>query len=117
MTDDRRARAPEPCADAVDPGLQSERTYLSWQRTGLSLAGIGALLAHDALGRHRPLLAGGLLTALAGLLLTARAQRRYRATVAAVRAGRSPTDQRAVAVTAALTTVLCLVGLAAILFS
>ncbi|MDT3442795.1 MULTISPECIES: DUF202 domain-containing protein [unclassified Pseudofrankia] len=101
--------------EQLDPGLQSERTYLAWQRTGLGFAGVGALLLHNAFDGHFVLVIPGLLALLAAALLTTRAQLRYRATVAAVHLGRSPADRRVVAATAVLTTVLCLTGLAVIL--
>ncbi|ONH29224.1 hypothetical protein BL253_17285 [Pseudofrankia asymbiotica] len=95
--------------------MQSERTYLSWQRTGLGFAAIGALLLRRAFDGHLVLAAPGLLTLLAAALLTARAQLRYRTMVAAIRLNRSPADRRAVTATAALATALCLTGLAVIL--
>ena len=34
----------------IDHGRQAERTTLAWQRTALGLAGVSALLVHDARG-------------------------------------------------------------------
>jgi uncharacterized membrane protein YidH (DUF202 family) len=110
--------APRPEADdpdePLDPGLQAERTYLAWQRTGLGLAAIGALLLHSAIDGGQPLAIPGALTLVVAAVLTARAQRRYRSTVSYIRLGRSPVDYRVVATTAALTVVLGIVGLGAI---
>jgi uncharacterized membrane protein YidH (DUF202 family) len=106
---------PERPAEVVGPGLQSERTYLAWQRTGLGFAANGALLLHAAIDGHRPLFIPGLATLAVTALLVGRAERRYRSTVATIRLGRSPADRRAIAVTAALTAALCLSGLLAIL--
>jgi uncharacterized membrane protein YidH (DUF202 family) len=101
--------------DQLDPGLQSERTQLAWQRTGLGFAGIGALFLHKAFDGHLVLAIPGLLTLLTAALLTSRAQRRYRVTVAAIDLGRSPADRRVIAATAALTITLGLTSLAVIL--
>ncbi|WP_052710679.1 DUF202 domain-containing protein [Pseudofrankia sp. DC12] len=110
MTD--AARHP---AEALDPGMQSERTYLAWQRTGLGFAANGALLVHAALDGRTALVVPGLVALVVTALLVGRAQVRYRSTVAVARLGRSPADHRTLAVTAALTTALCLAGLVAIL--
>jgi uncharacterized membrane protein YidH (DUF202 family) len=109
-----RARHP---SEILEPGTQSERTYLAWQRTGLGFAAVGALLLHAAVDGHRPLFFPGLITLIVTAVLVGRAQLRYRATMAAIRLGRSPADHRALAVTAVLTGALCLTGLAAILFA
>jgi uncharacterized membrane protein YidH (DUF202 family) len=106
--------APDDPDEPLDPGMQAERTYLSWQRTGLVVGGVGALLLHTAIDGHPPLVAPGLLTLLIAAALTARARRRYRVTITTVRLGRSPADRRVIAATAALATALCLVGLTAI---
>ncbi|KUL26924.1 YidH family protein [Actinoplanes awajinensis] len=105
---------PWPC-EPVDPGLQTERTYLAWQRTGLAFAGVGALLLRSCLSDGTLLAvpgAGGLLT---GALLIIRAQRRYRATSAAVRNAHPTSNRRLVATVAAVTILLCLTGLGALL--
>ncbi|MBL7493419.1 DUF202 domain-containing protein [Frankia sp. AgB1.9] len=106
---------PEHPAEILDSGMQSERTYLAWQRTGLGFAANGALLLHAALDGRTPLVVPGLIALVVTALLVGRAQLRYRSTVAAIRLDRSPEDHRALAVTAALTAALCVTGLVAIL--
>jgi len=111
-----RAGGPPPHpTEQLDPGVQSERTQLAWQRTGLGFAAIGALFLRLAFRGHLALAVPGLLTLLAAALLTARAEHRYRATFAAVRQGHSPADHCAVATTAALTAALGLTALIVIL--
>ena len=55
----------------MDPGLQAERTAMSWQRTALGIGGVSALLLHHAAGAILPSLPGavGLLGALGVLLV------------------------------------------------
>lgn len=61
-------RRPEPAhpTEVIDVGLQSERTYLAWQRTALAFAGVGALLLYTGLSRGPALaIPGGLGCSLA----------------------------------------------------
>jgi uncharacterized membrane protein YidH (DUF202 family) len=99
---------------AIDAGLQSERTYLAWQRTGLTFAGVGALLLYSTLSYGPILAAPGALGLLFGALLVARAQWRYRTTVAAARNAHPTVDHRLMAGVAAAATLLCLAGLGAL---
>lgn len=89
-------------ADVVDAGLQSERTYLAWQRTGLSFAAVGALLIHAAGGVRHPLadVPGLVILAVAAVILL-RAVLRYRSIVAAARTGRSAASAALAAAVAA----------------
>jgi putative membrane protein len=78
-------RRPEP---ALDIGLPAERTAMAWQRTGLSLAGVSALLVHAA--QHDLLLAvPGILGLLAALVLLLGGERRYSWTVRHIEADQS----------------------------
>jgi len=111
---DRQDGASELPTKPVDPGLQNERTAMAWQHTNLGFADVGAVLLHSALDDRLTLLVPGLLALVGGGLVVARAQARYRGTATAVRRGLPTADRRAVATTAALTTILCVAGLVAI---
>jgi uncharacterized membrane protein YidH (DUF202 family) len=54
---------PEHPAEILDSGMQSERTYLAWQRTGLGFAANGALRLHASPEDHRALAVTAALTA------------------------------------------------------
>lgn len=95
MTDQR--------APVVDAGLQAERTRLSWARTALSFAGMGALMLH--IGNQ----SGGLLRELPGVAVLGAAAviyllgvRRYSHTPARVRSRRPVAAAGPVAAVAAL---------------
>lgn len=104
-----RPPAPEHPADLTDSGLQSERTYLAWQRTGLSFAALGALLVHVAGGVRQPFAdLPGLFGLAAGAVILLRGLLRYRVIVAAARGegqAASPRVIRAVALAAIVLTV------------
>lgn len=85
-------------------GLQPERTYLSWQRTGLSFTGLGALLLHAGPSRPLSLAAGSL-----SLLTAAAVWVRYRRPVV-VRSDALP-----IALVSGMTTLLSVLGVAIVL--
>lgn len=100
----------------ADPGLQSERTYLAWQRTGLTFAGVGALLVHAAGKLHNVLayLPGAFGLAVAAIILL-RAVLRYRTVVAAARGEAEAASPRLAAGLAAAALVLGVTGLVVVL--
>lgn len=91
-------------------GAQAERTALAWQRTGLALVGVGAVLLHvDGNGSNRLSLAVGLLDIAAGAVLGAVvAPSRYRRTLRDVGESRSPFARRGCLTVALCTVVSCL---------
>ncbi len=100
----------------ADPGLQSERTYLAWQRTGLAFAAAGALLAHAAIHAHNLLayLPGVFGLAVAAVILL-RALLRYRSIEDAARGRRDAASPRLAVSLAAAAALLGITGLIVIL--
>jgi uncharacterized membrane protein YidH (DUF202 family) len=97
--------------EAADDGQQNERTYLAWQRTGLSFAAVATLLLHvagrtwraaDALGLF------GLVTAATILLWT---MWHYRGSPNPARGELGAADPRIIAAVSVAAAVLCLGGL------
>ena len=107
-----RRGTPHPSVLA-DPGGQNERTYLSWHRTGLSFAAVGAALVHAG-GHGTQRLSGaiGLFGIAAGIVLLCGAMRRYRHSATAVREERPTAAPLLVLTTAVSTAVL---GISALL--
>jgi uncharacterized membrane protein YidH (DUF202 family) len=107
-------RGPPP--RVADPGLQSERTYLAWQRTGLAFAAAGALLVHAAVRTHFLLayLPGVFGLAVAAFILL-RALLRYRSIEAAARGSRDAASPRLAAALAAAAALLGVTGLIVVL--
>jgi len=97
----------------IDVGLQAERTYLAWTRTGLTFAATAVLLLRRAALGELWLLVFGVPAAV----ILARAQWRYRVTVAKVKQGRSAAAPRLVAAIAAACAVVAVGGLASVLFT
>ena len=99
----------------VEVGLQPERTYLAWTRTGLAFAAIAALLIRRAMQGHAWLTVFGVPTAVIAALVLARAHWRYRKTVVQVQQGHSPYDPRLIAAVAAAACLVSIGGLVAVL--
>lgn len=85
-----------------------ERTALGWERTGIGLAAVGALLLHLREESAGMLVLGGVLIAAAVLVVVGAAPARYRAARADVRLGDSVVRPHALL---ALALVVGLVGL------
>ena len=97
-------------------GLQSERTYLAWQRTGLAFLGAGALLVRAGGGLARPLeIVPGLFGMAVSAVVFARGLLQYRAASAAGEAGL--TQHSGVAAVALAASILCLSGLVVVLLA
>ena len=95
-----------------DPGLQPERTALSWQRTGVAMLLAGGAAAAAAVHRGGPLVVGAALVALALAAVTAVPPRRAPALAPGRRRGRPLAAPYARLLRAALATVaLAAVGL------
>lgn len=95
---------------SLDPGLQSERTAMAWQRTALGLGGVSALLLHHAQQNRLAAIPGviGMLTALGFLVM---AERRYEHTVRRVASGNLPAGAVAMLLIAAATVMLAVSAL------
>lgn len=99
-----------------DPGLQPERTALSWRRLSMVFLGVGLLLPRVAwpLMGAWSLVGSGLLAVLAVVLFTAGERRYGRTHRSLVDSGQLP-DARLLAVTAAATILLGTLGAVAVL--
>lgn len=80
----------------LDVGAQAERTALAWQRTGLALLGLGAVLLHvRGGGAGRLSLAAGVLDlAVGGVVGAFLAPARYRRVLRQVGEAQSPLARR-----------------------
>lgn len=95
---------------AIDPGLQSERTAMAWQRTALGLGGVAALLLHEA-GSNPLTAAPGVAGMLVAVVVLVVAERRYEHTVRHVVAGRGPASPGLVRTMAATSVALSVAAL------
>lgn len=95
---------------SIDPGLQSERTAMAWQRTALGLGGMSALLLHHAQGNRLAAIPGvlGMVVAVGFLVM---AERRYEHTVRRVVSGDLPAGPLAMRLIAGAVLMLALSAL------
>ncbi len=99
---ENRRRDPQ---QVLDRGLQSERTRLSWSRTALSFAAVGALLLHTGLSTARVLLElPGLLALCSAAVAYLLGVGRYHATPRNVLREQPMTSAGSVRILAGLTT-------------
>jgi uncharacterized membrane protein YidH (DUF202 family) len=96
----------------MDVGAQAERTALAWQRTGIGMMAVGALLLRWDANERLPVWPGLLLTAAAGVAVLFLVSHRYRRVLRTVRAGHTPVSRAMVPATALLM-VLVIVGIGA----
>ncbi|HEY8481587.1 MAG TPA: DUF202 domain-containing protein [Spirillospora sp.] len=88
------------------PGVQAERTRLSWDRTGLAFSTYGALLLHAG----KP---PGIAVIVCGFAVLVLGRRRYRRVVDRLRRGEPLPRPRALAVVAVLATGTVVLSMAA----
>jgi uncharacterized membrane protein YidH (DUF202 family) len=96
----------------MDVGAQAERTALAWQRTGIGMMVVGALLLRWDVNEQLPVWPGLLLTAAAGVAVLFLVPHRYRRVLRTVRAGDTPLS-RGMVPTTALLTMLVILGIGA----
>jgi uncharacterized membrane protein YidH (DUF202 family) len=97
--------------EAAEESLQSERTYLAWQRTGLSFAAIAVLLLHVAGRSWQGADALGLFGAVAAVTMLLSTTWRYRRSPGPARGEPGAADPRMIAAVSTAATVLCVGGL------
>lgn len=95
-------------SELMDVGAQAERTALAWQRTGIGVMAVGALLVRWDVTENLPVWPGILLTTVAGLAVLILVPVRYRRVLRTVRAGRNPVSRVMVPATLILLTVVIL---------
>lgn len=101
-------------AHVLDPGLQAERTAISWQRTALSVGGFSALLLHTGGPRLLTRLPGA-LALIVSLLLLLVAERRYVDMVLNIHAESTPSSPQALRRVSLAVVVVSLLSLGVIL--
>ncbi|MBI1759563.1 MAG: DUF202 domain-containing protein [Actinobacteria bacterium] len=100
--------------ELLDPGMQAERTWLAWARTGLTFAANGVLVIRSGLTEHStPLLGVGVTMTLATAIFAVIGRRRHHVIVSAVRDNRNPMNYRLVRITT-WTTIVTAVAVMAI---
>ncbi|WP_343572365.1 DUF202 domain-containing protein [Mycobacterium sp.] len=72
------------------PGVATERTALAWQRSSMSMVGVGLLVVRWSMSKHVPTWPGIALTALAAVGGYVVVGVRYRQMRDSVRAGQTP---------------------------
>ena len=96
-------------SELIDIGAQAERTALAWQRTGIGMMAVGALVLRWDVTEHLPVWPGIVLTAVGGLGVLILVPDRYRRVLRNVRAGHTPLS-RGMVPTATLSMFLVILG-------
>lgn len=87
-----------------------ERTALAWERTGIGIAAIGALLLHAGADPTALRAAtGGILLVVAAVVALVVAPGRFRRARTSAATGRTPIQPALIAATAAIVVAVCLV--------
>lgn len=83
---------PGPAGSVLEFAAAAERTALAWERNGIGLVTVGALLVHESRDRSGAahVVLGVTVMALGAALSVVLAPARYRRIMADVRAGRAP---------------------------
>jgi uncharacterized membrane protein YidH (DUF202 family) len=97
--------------EAAEDSLQRERTYLAWQRTGLSFAAVATLLLHVAGRSWQEADAVGLFGVVAAATMLLWTMWRYRRSPCPARGEPGAADPRMIAAVSTAATVLCVGGL------
>lgn len=103
-------------AHVLDPGLQAERTAISWQRTALSVGAFSALLLHTG-GPRLLTRVPGAVALIVSLLLLLVAERRYVDMVIAVNRESTPASPQALRRVSLAVVFIALLSLGVILAS
>lgn len=98
--------------ELIDIGAQAERTALAWQRTGIGMMAVGALLVRWAVHEHVSVWPGILLTVAAGIGVLVLVPERYHRILRTVGSGETPLSRATVPVVTFLVTIVIL-GVAA----
>ncbi|GAB91737.1 DUF202 domain-containing protein [Gordonia rhizosphera] len=77
-------------SELIDVGAQAERTAMAWQRTGIGVMAVGALVVRWSVTEHFSVWPGIVLAVLGGFATLVLVPRRYRRVLMTVRAGHTP---------------------------